>query len=356
MRAPSASTLLCGSASSYSPFLSLALKPMTTTTPYRRLASSLASEQPAPEPSSSSSSTAVLNPKINPPASSRPAPLELPERAPDQSKFSHLLAQAKTYIKFYKGGLSAVFANRRHIQGVIADRAKTVEGFRAPSVFTPGLVPKGFSRADWVLLWRVRHDILRVPLFGVVLLICGEFTPLIVIFVDGVVPYTCRLPRQLEASFAQAEERRRKSFADFERAAPRGVVSGNVAGAARKHVLRSLHLPGMMWDKMGLIPPGMWASKGRLRMAFLEGDDKLLLRDGGAAGLEEQEARIACTERGIDCAGRSDKELRSLLDKWLHLTDAEESVERRKRLTVMLTTRTENWPKNRDFTLPEWHL
>ncbi|KAF4922132.1 hypothetical protein CGCVW01_v005535 [Colletotrichum viniferum] len=350
MRNPSASALVCGRCSTNSPFLSFAVKP-TTTTSYRRLASSLTSER-----SHDASSTAVLNPKLNPIATSRPAPLELPERQPDQSKVSHLFAQAKTYINFYKGGLRAVFANRRHIQDVIASKKKSVPGFREPSVFSPGLVPEGFSRADWVLLWRVRHDILRVPLFGVVLLICGEFTPLIVIFVDGVVPYTCRLPRQLAASFAQAEERRHKSFEDFERAAPEGVVKGNVKGAAQKHVLRSLHLPGMMWDKIGFIPPGMWASKGRLRMAFLEGDDRLLLRDGGVAGLEEQEVRIACTERGIDCAGRSDKDLRKLLDRWLRLVDAEETVERRKRMTVMLTTKTEKWPKNRDFALPEWHF
>ncbi|TDZ26881.1 hypothetical protein Cob_v000259 [Colletotrichum orbiculare MAFF 240422] len=308
--------------------------------------------------SSSSTPTADL---VNPIASSRPAPLDLPERQPSQSKFSHLLAQAKTYIKFYKGGLSAVFANRREIQAVIASKSAASSDFRPPSVFRPGLVPAGFTRADWVLLWRVRHDILRVPLFGLVLLVCGEFTPLIVIFVDGVVPYTCRLPRQLDSSFTQAEERRRAAFADFERAAPQGVAAaspppGAVASAARKHVLRSLHLPGMMWDKIGFVPPGMWATKGRLRLAFLEGDDQLLLRDGGAAALEGQEARIACAERGIDCAGRTDDELRRLLDRWLELTDARTSGERRKRLTVLLTTRTEKWPENRDFPLPEWHL
>ncbi|KAF6845244.1 LETM1-like protein [Colletotrichum musicola] len=350
MRAPS-SALFC-SGTIHTPFLSLAARP-TRTTPYRRLASSLSTETPA-----GAGSTSVVNTKLNPPASSRPAPLELPERQPDQSKFSHLFATAKTYIAFYKGGLRAVFQNRNLVKAIVAEKSRTVEGFRPPSVFTPGLIPKGFSRADWLLLWRVRHDILRVPLFGVVLLVCGEFTPLIVIFVDGVVPYTCRLPRQLAASFAQAEQRRHASLADFERAAPQGVLSATrgVQAAARKHVLRSLHLPGMMWDKMGFMPPGMWATKGRLRMAFLEGDDKLLKRDGGAAGLEEQEVPIACTERGIDCAGRSTEELRALLDEWLRLTDAEESVERRKRMTVMLTTKTEKWPKTRDFALPEWHL
>ncbi|KAF4777676.1 hypothetical protein HER10_EVM0005629 [Colletotrichum scovillei] len=289
--------------------------------------------------------------KVNAIASSRPAALDLPEKKPDASKFGHLIQTGKAYIKFYKTGLKAVFSNR-HIQDVIRAKSTSVEGFRAPSVFTPGVIPKGFSRADWVLLWRVRHDVLRVPLFGLVLLVCGEFTPLIVIFVDGVVPYTCRLPRQIDASFSQAEERRHKSFADFERAAPLGVAgTQGTAARAPASMCCSLHMPGMMWDKIGFIPPGMWATKGKLRMAFLEGDDRLLARDGGAAALEEQEVKIAATERGIDCAGRGDEELRKLLDEWLRLTEAEESAERRKRMTVLLTTRTENWPKDRDETL-----
>ncbi|KZL71506.1 letm1-like protein, partial [Colletotrichum incanum] len=345
MRVPS--SRLCAS-SVHSTFLLSAIA--KTTTPYRRLASSVAAEP------TSSPSPPVPSAKVNPPASTRPAPLNLPERKPDSSKIGHLFETGKAYIKFYKTGLKAVFSNRRLIQNVIAEKSTSVEGFRSPSVFTPGVIPKGFSRADWMLLWRVRHDILRVPLFGLVLLVCGEFTPLIVIFVDGVVPYTCRLPKQVEASFKQAEERRQNSFVEFEKAAPQGVVPGMAQAAARKHVLRSLHVPGMMWEKLGFFPPGLWATKGRLRMAFLEGDDRLLARDGGAAGLEEQELRIACTERGIDCSGREDTELRQLLDEWLRLVDAEETEERRKRMTVMLTTRTENWPKDRDFELPKWHL
>ncbi|GKT45105.1 uncharacterized protein ColSpa_05286 [Colletotrichum spaethianum] len=345
MRVPA--SRLCAS-SVHSTFLLSAIA--KTATPYRRLASSVATEPTSPP------SPPVPSAKVNPPASTRPAPLDLPERKPDSSKIGHLFQTGKAYIKFYKTGLKAVFSNRRLIQNVITEKSASVEGFRSPSVFTPGVIPQGFSRADWMLLWRVRHDILRVPLFGLVLLICGEFTPLIVIFVDGVVPYTCRLPQQVESSFKQAEERRKTSFLEFEKAAPQGVASGTAQAAARKHVLRSLHVPGMMWEKLGFFPPGLWATKGRLRMAFLEGDDRLLARDGGAAGLEEQEVRTACMERGIDCIGREDTELRQLLDQWLRLVDAEETGERRKRMTVMLTTRTENWPKDRDFELPMWHL
>ncbi|KAK1991264.1 hypothetical protein LX36DRAFT_716179 [Colletotrichum falcatum] len=337
---------LCAT-SACSPFLSAIAR---TATPYRRLASSIATEPAAPP------SPPVPIAKVNPPASTRPAPLDLPERKPDSSTIGHLFQTGKAYINFYKTGLKAVFSNRRLVQSAIAEKTASVEGFRSPSVFAPGTIPKGFSRADWMLLWRVRHDILRVPLFGLVLLVCGEFTPLIVIFVDGVVPYTCRLPQQIDAGFKQAEERRQKSFAELDRVAPRGVVPAAAQAAARKHVLRSLHVPGMMWEKLGFFPPGLWATKGRLRMAFLEGDDRLLARDGGPAALEALEARIACAERGIDCRGRGDDELRRLLTQWLRLVDAEESEERRKRMTVLLTTRPENWPKDRAFELPEWHL
>lgn len=323
------SSLFCGSViHSFFLFSSFA----KTFTQYRHLSKSLTTN-------SSSSPLPAPSPKLNPPASTRPTALTLPERKPSSSMIGHLFETGKAYIKFYKTGLSAVFANRRYLQDIVASKSASVEGFRPPSIFNPGLIPRGFSRADWVLLWRVRHDILRVPLFSLVLLVCWELAPLVVLLIDGVVPYTCRLPRQISTSLVQAEERRRKSFLDLERAAPHGVLPSTAQVAARKHVLRSLHLSGIMWDKIGFIPPGMWTTKGRLRMAFIEGDDMLLARDGRAADLEEPEVWIACADRGIDCVDREVGELRQLLDEWLRLTGAEESTERRQRLTVLLTTR-----------------
>lgn len=283
--------------------------------------------------------THVFNPALNPPASTRPPRLDLPVKDPQASKFSYLLSVGKAYIRFYKTGLKAVFENRRTLHATLA--TKPVEADRRPpSVWTPSHVPTSYSRADWLLLWRVRHDLLRVPLFGLVLLVCGEFTPLVVIAIDGVVPYTCRLPRQIAASMTKAEERRRESFTYLENTYPQGLLAQGVPQAAvRGHVLRSLHLVGVMWDKLGFIMPGLWKVKGTLRMAFLEGDDRLLLQDGGLSGLEVEELKIACAERGIDVSGRGDGEMRRLLGDWLRLTSSEDAVERRKRMTVLLTTR-----------------
>jgi hypothetical protein len=104
-------------------------------------------------------------------------------------------------------------------------------------------------------------------------------------------------------------------------------------------VLRSLDLSGSMWDKVGFVPPGMWQIKGRLRMAFLEGDDKNILEDGGPMDMEHEEVRIACAERGINVLGKGETELRGWLGDWLRLTTADDDLERRRRMVVLLTTR-----------------
>jgi AraC-like DNA-binding protein len=83
----------------------------------------------------------------------------------------------------------------------------------------------------------------------------------------------------------------------------------------------------------------MWQIKGRLRMAYLEGDDKNLVEDGGFIGLAPEELRIACAERGIDVLGKSSTELRDWLGDWLRLTAAEDIHERRRRMAVLLMTR-----------------
>lgn len=276
------------------------------------------------------------SPLLNPPASTRPPALEVPERSAYSSAPAYYFNVGKSYLKFYKDGLKAVFANRRLLREKLA---RTPSGDR-PSIWRPYDVPKTFSRADWVLLWRVRHDMLRLPFFGLMLLVIGEFTALVVLYVDGVVPYVCRIPRQLRNGAEQAELRRREAFRALEAVHPHGVLSPRVTqGVARRHVLRSLHLSGAMWDRLGFMPPGMWRVKGNLRMAFLEGDDRNLVEDGGPSGLETDELRIACMERGIDVLGKSESDMRMWLGDWLRLTAAEDLTERRRRMTTLLMTR-----------------
>ena len=262
--------------------------------------------------------------------------MELPVQPEQGITFQYLFQLGKGYVRFYKDGVKATWNNRKLLNEKLA-RTPTDD---RPSVWRPHYVPKSFSRADWVLFWRVKHDMLRLPVFGLMLIVIGEFTALAVIYVDGVVPYTCRIPKQIFSGLEKAEQRRKLAFDELDAKYPHGVLSPKITKAvARSHVLRSLHLPGVMWDKLGFLPPGMWGIKGKYRMAFLEGDDKNLVEDGGPMGLEYEELRLACAERGIDVLGKSETELRGWLSDWLRLTASEDLAERRRRMAVLLLTR-----------------
>lgn len=273
---------------------------------------------------------------LNPPATTRPPQLTIPNREAFDSHWKYLFELGKGYLKFYKDGIRSVWTNRR----LLREKLERTPKDDRPSIFRPSYVPRTFSRADWVLLWRTRHDMIRLPFFGLMLIVIGEMTVIVVALVEGVVPYPCRIPSQNFHSQRRAEVRRKLAFDQLEERYRGGVFDADMTPrAARSHVLRSLYLSGDIWEYLRIVPPGMWQVKGKLRMAFLEGDDKNLVEDGGPTGLEGEELRIACTDRGIDILGKSETELKGWLGDWLRLTAAEDSAERRRRMTVLLLTR-----------------
>ncbi|KAF4591897.1 LETM1-like protein [Ophiocordyceps camponoti-floridani] len=292
--------------------------------------------------------------KANPPESTLPPPLEVASRDECESKMHYLIQLGKGYVRFYKNGIKAIWTNRK----LLRKKLDRMPGSERPSIlFPPWDVPATFTRADWVLLWRVRHDLMRLPIFGLMLLIIGEFTALVVIYVDRVVPYTCRIPKQARNAVERSENRRRDAFRQLQVRYRNGALSPDMTPAvARRHILRSLDIAGNMWDRLGFIPPGMWQVKGQSRMKFLEGDDQCLVDEGDSLELSAVELSTACRERGIDTLGKKDSELKALLSQWLRLTRADNPAERRRRMAVLMLTRPEEWPQKRDFTVPDWEL
>ncbi|KEZ40721.1 hypothetical protein SAPIO_CDS8662 [Scedosporium apiospermum] len=294
---------------------------------------------------------------INPPRTTLPPPLELPIRNPTDGTFSHLFKLGKAYVGFYKTGLKNVFVNRR----LLKNKVEALPTEDRPSIFKPHHIPRAFSRSDWILLWRVRHDMGRLPVFAVVVLLFEELTPLVAYAFEGIMPHTCRLPQHLEKSRKKAVARRKHAFEELGWKNPDGVSQASVA---QVHILRSLNLVSTLWDRVGLIPPGLWQLRGRSQVAFLEVDDALLRKAGKLSQLSAEELMRACSERGIDLEPsleeaderKKEHERRRLLEQWLRLTDAQESAERRRRMAVLLTTRPENWPKKPDFALPSWSI
>ncbi|KAI0108753.1 hypothetical protein F4776DRAFT_409640 [Hypoxylon sp. NC0597] len=301
------------------------LGPRTSRTASRRAASTASQTKEAPksvsELVSSSRPSTPLSPSttLNPPASTRPPPLELPTRDPGSSLFSYLFRLGKAYTSFYKSGLRAIFVNRRLLSHSPSAPPPSSSTLAASASASASTFP---TRSDILLRARVRHDLSRLPLFGLLVLICGEFTPLIVLVFPRLTPYTCRIPKQTDVLRRSSEARRAASFralqyglsSDVSRAKPDSVVNG--------HICRSLGLTSALWDKIGLDGPfaGMRARRAVQRIAA---DDAMIREGGGVDALVDEEVVLACEERGIDVLGKSVDELRSRLEEWLRRTAPE---------------------------------
>jgi hypothetical protein len=268
----------------------------------------------------------------NPPPSTRPPPLDLPARDPKLSTIQHLFRTGKAYLKFYKTGLYQIVTNVR-LTWALRDVDELVnlqpsststtsqdnKNTNKPSPPRPG------TRAAALLQRRTQHDLRKLPLFGLVLLICGEFTPLVVLIIPSIVPLTCRIPAQVRKLQREAEARRKASFSEYAyRLSSQSAGSEDtMSPAGARHICRSLGLVGGVWDRIGLdIPSFLAQSRAAKGVRTLVGDDVLLVRAGGVPALEADEVRLACVDRGIDVLERDEQTLKDLLSRWLELTTA----------------------------------
>lgn len=143
---------------------------------------------------------------LNPPSTTHPPPLSLPDKLPGLPIYEYYFRVGKAYGAFYKNGLKAIWTNYK------LARALPHQIFSRGQAKVHQAVRDGvLSRADFQLIRRTRRDINKVPLFALIWLICGEFTPLVVIYFTGAVPRTIWMPKQVQKVRQEAESRRAKS-------------------------------------------------------------------------------------------------------------------------------------------------
>ncbi|CAK7272850.1 hypothetical protein SEPCBS57363_005354 [Sporothrix epigloea] len=262
----------------------------------------------------SSTTISVASTDANPPHTTRPPPLELPERNPDTSTFSHLFATGKAYLAFYKTGLRYLFANTKQVRAIDAKENANSNGSSTWHA----------TRSDLLLRRRWGHDMRRLPLFGLLLLICGEFTPFVVLVFPNVVPYTCRIPKQVQQLRTKVEERRQAAFQQYEVVAAAANTAGtkSLEAAGDLLITRSLGLVAPFWDRIGLLnaAPGFTRRAVERRLTYLTEDDALLRTAGGAAALEPEELLLASADRGLNVVGQDEDWLRKKMVVWLELT------------------------------------
>jgi hypothetical protein len=257
-------------------------------------------------------------------------------------------------LTFYKTGLKNVYHNYRaslplrrelglpaYLPVSPPRSTKFNEALRtASSLSTPELK---LGRGRFQLIRRSARDVQRMIPFTLILIICGEFTPLIVpIIGNAITPATCRVPGQV------AKEReagsKRKVLAQQALAASSGKsapMTGSDAERAQlvelstissaqqasaPQVLQACAIFGLVkkHDRfLGTVLAGPVYRPRLLRhLHYLNIDDRMIL-DAGVDALSAGEVRIAVEERGggdVAAMLKGDKAEaveREWLKKWL---------------------------------------
>ncbi|KAA8899249.1 hypothetical protein FN846DRAFT_758744, partial [Sphaerosporella brunnea] len=245
---------------------------------------------------------------INAPISSIPAPIELPTKAAGDSTFGHLFRTGKAYLSFFKSGMMAILTNFKATRGLQELVDKHEGGLQ--HLVQHGLI----TRAQYQHLLRARHDIVRVPLFGLIFIVFGETSPFILPFIPNTVPYPCRVPQQLNRQRRKAAEAREAAFR---------ALTVEEAAALRKGLdqLSSQELAHVAT----VLRVNWFLRKWRLKrhVEYLDHDSALLLRGGGVDGIASgEELTMAAEDRGISTYGKKEEEIRDTLRDWERVVKA----------------------------------
>ncbi|GIC86518.1 uncharacterized protein Aud_002892 [Aspergillus udagawae] len=313
-------------------------------------------------PSTSSTATTSLANDVNPPPSTRPADLNLPEpvsaSAGAADKLKRYVALGRAYLSFYKTGLKNVYHNYR--ASLPLRRSLGLPAYLpispppAPSTsstdskttrFRTAVHSQRLSRANFQLVRRAAYDVRRMIPFSLILIVCGEMTPLAVLFLgNAVTPFTCRVPQQIKKARLQRAARKRAALAAHQ-AQSRGSVTGPAAGSDAELELLAREFTHAGWVEkasaqeilqacaaLGLVrthtrPPALvsWLYRPRLRryVEYLALDDELIRQGGGVPAMEAAEVSIAVEERGgVGVADgkecwEAEREERRWLQRWL---------------------------------------
>lgn len=294
---------------------------------------------PAPIQPSKSATTPTLRTieKLNPPPFTYAPEISVPARKADQNLIKWLWSAGRAYLAFYKKGIS-------HVRQT-AKLAKSLR--KKAAAHTPKKpMTEVLTRAEWQVVRRSRRDVLRLPVFGVLMLLLGEWLPVVVLYLTPVIPEVCRIPQQVERTLRKREDKRQDRLRKI------SLQSMQLLGKDRPATGTSLSdsssssgamTKGKNWNDMTLFelcvsaakldvyppvfdwvplsPPKFWLQRNvRRKMQYLDTDSKLIERDGGLAGLNAEEVKRACVERGVQVLGRKEEELRrALVGVWAEL-------------------------------------
>lgn len=267
---------------------------------------------------------------LNPPHFTYAPNLAVPARKADQNIASYLWKAGRAYLTFYKTGIS-------HVR----QTSKLAKTLREKAAKSPNRdITEALTRAEWQVVLRSKKDVMRLPAFGALVLLLGEWLPLVVLYLTPVIPEACRIPQQVQRELSKREQIRQQRLRRVSLDAMRlmsqdrrpagsttDVKSAStdnaavVKSAAQNMTLYELLLASSrynchsrIFDLLHITPPKVLLKRNvGERLAYLRKDDALIIRDGGWAALNKEEVDRACVERGIDVLGKKEDELRKAL-------------------------------------------
>lgn len=310
------------------------------------------SAQPGPSTIPSASSTSTDD--VNPAPSTRPAELVFPPplqpSAGLRDKLGRYLAVGKTYLTFYKTGVKNVYFNYRTslplrrslgLPAYLPVSPPPAPNSQKATAFRTAIKSHKVSRSSFQLVRRAAYDMRRLIPFAFTLIICGEFTPLIVLALGNVItPYTCRIPKQIEKNRAKRVEVKRDALSAHQAAAtgsltPLAVGSeqeldilANCYGdlgwahtASAEEILRACAVFGLSKShaRHPLLASVIYRPRLQRYAEYLSLDDQLIREGGGVKTMEASEVRMAVGERGgVDVGdGKDGWELERTQRRWL---------------------------------------
>lgn len=351
------------------------LAPHANVSTLKRFSTS-AAPQASKQDQSQSPPTPITTPsthEINAPTSTLPAQIDTPDPLPASTdtpaKLKRLITLGRAYLTFYKTGLKNVFANYRaslplrkqlglppYIP-ISPPRTAGLSNDPLVSHSQPGLT---MARGQFQLVRRSARDMRRMIPFTLILIVCGEFTPLVVpIFGAAITPATCRVPGQIAKERDAASKRKYAALLAHARSVSVSRDDGSVleivqvgseselavlaqlaspvwaADAGADAVLRACAVFGLVksHDRVAGSVLAHWIYRPRLLryLAYLAIDDGMIRAGGGVAALSPAEVRIALDERGAGdvAALRAEEKAevveREWLERWLDVREGEVS-------------------------------
>lgn len=332
----------------------------SSTKTHKRPSTSAQPSSTSAVPSTSSTASTTLPHDVNPPPSTHPADLNLPDPvaadAPVADKAKRYVALGRAFLSFYKTGLKNVYNNYKSSVPLRRELGIPVYWPISPppkkdakaTAFRKAMRDVDLSRSSFQLIHRAAYDVRRMVPFTLMLIVCGELTPLVVLALgSAVVPFTCRMPKQIFKDWTQKAARKRAALIahhvqttgfislphghaknhaeELDLLATQYINLDWIANAQPEEILRACAVLGLVrtHNRPSALVSSIYRPRLRRHAEYLQLDDGLIHAGGGVSALEAIEVRMAVEERGgvellLEMEGwEAEREQRRWLEGWL---------------------------------------